>query len=142
MAPGLPGRWNKTGQQVIYTAESIPLAFMENMIRRKGIGLNDQFAIMFINVPRALALTEIRVEDLEKGWRDHHNYSICQNAADKWYNNLLSPVLKVPSAVLSTNYNYVINAQHPDYRKIKIESVTGLMPDERIEEILKKYESR
>jgi RES domain-containing protein len=45
-APGVAGRWNGTGRKVIYTAASIPLAFLENMIQRKGVGFNDDFKII------------------------------------------------------------------------------------------------
>jgi RES domain-containing protein len=69
-ASGMEGRWNSAGKKVIYCAESIALAFLENMIRRQGIGFNDLFKIMFINVPETLAITTIEVKNLDKKWRD------------------------------------------------------------------------
>lgn len=65
-APGLAGRWNGAGRKVIYTAESIPVAFMENMVRRKGLGFNDLFAIMVIDIPDTLAVSEIAPSSLAK----------------------------------------------------------------------------
>lgn len=47
-ASGIRGRWNSAGNKVIYTAESIPVAFLENMVRRQGVGFNDDFNIMFV----------------------------------------------------------------------------------------------
>lgn len=136
-APGIAGRWNTRGSKVIYAAESIPVAFMENMIRRKGIGFNDQFAIMAIEVHDSLKITEIDPVKLPDGWRDYNDYSICQSLGSEWYEKSVTPVLKVPSAVLITNFNYVLNATHPDFAKIKIVHVSPLIPDERIEAILK-----
>lgn len=130
-APGLPGRWNGAGRRVIYTAESIPIAFMENMIRRKGIGFNDQFAIMVIEIPGTLRISKVDPESLAPGWRDYRDYKICQAVGKPWYDKNLSPVLKVPSAVLTTNFNYVLNAVHPDFHKIKLVTVTALLPDDR-----------
>ncbi len=138
-APGLAGRWNGAGRKVIYTAESIPVAFMENMVRRKGLGFNDLFAIMVIDIPDTLAVSEIAPSSLAKGWRDYKDYSICQAAGNNWYDQGSSLVLKVPSAILPTNYNYVLNATHPDFRLIKLLGSSPLIPDERIEEILKMY---
>jgi RES domain-containing protein len=139
-APGLAGRWNGNGRKVIYTAESIPIAFMENMIRRKGLGFNDQFAIMFIEVPDILSIIEVDPVTLAAGWRDYKDYSICQAAGNDWYDKRLSPILKVPSAVLPTNFNYVLNAEHTDFPQIKLITTSELLPDDRIEDLLKKYD--
>jgi len=137
-APGFAGRWNSEGKKVIYTAESIPLAFMENMIRRKGLGFNDQFRVMIIEVPGTLSVTEIDPADLSTGWRDYTDYSICQRAGNKWYDKGLTPVLKVPSAILPMNFNYVLHSLHRDFGAIKIIGTTELIPDQRIEDLLKK----
>ena len=138
-ASGLPGRWNSKGNKVLYCAESISLAFLENLIRRKGLGFNDDFKIMFIEVPAKTKLTIIIPDDPDEGWRDFDNYSKCQVAGDKWYDENMSLLLKTPSAVLPEAFNYVINTLHSDFRKVKLLEVTDLIPDERIEEILKNY---
>lgn len=137
-APGLAGRWNGAGCKVIYTAESIPLAFLENMVRRKGVGFNDDFRTMIIEIPDTLIISIIRPEDLDDGWRDFRDYSKCQPVGNSWYDIGETPVLKVPSAVLPDVNNYVINSIHPDFGKIKLVKTTALIPDERIENILKR----
>ena len=141
-ASGMRGRWNSGGNKVIYCAESIALAFLESMIRRQGVGFNKDFKIMILNVPPKGRITIINISDLEKGWRDFNDYSKCQAPGDKWYNEQKSLLLKVPSAVLPESSNYVINTMHPDYKKVKLIEVTDLIPDERIEDILKKYSKK
>ena len=64
-ASGLKGRWNSAGKKVIYTAESIPLAFLENMVRRQGVGFNNDFKIMIIQIPDKALISEIDVSKLE-----------------------------------------------------------------------------
>ena len=107
-ASGLKGRWNSGGKKVIYAAESIALAFLENMIRRQGVGFNGDFKIMIINIPDKMKITVIQVSALEKGWRSFNDYSKCQPVGDKWYNSFESVVLKVPSAVLPDAFNYIL----------------------------------
>ena len=138
-APGIAGRWNGAGRRVIYAAESIPLAFMENMIRRKGLGFNNDYAIMIIELPDTLAVTDIDASTLASGWRDFADYSICQVVGNDWYDKGLTPVLKVPSAVLTMNSNYVLNSLHPDFKSVKLIDTSDLVPDDRIEDLLKKY---
>ncbi len=138
-ASGAKGRWNAEGKKVIYCAESIPLAFLENMVRRQGVGFNDDFKIMIIELPDNLKITSISPSELKDGWRDFKDFSKCQPWGNTWYDEIQTPILKVPSAVLPDAFNFVINTIHPDYKKIKLIGVTDLVPDERIEDILKKY---
>jgi len=138
-ASGLKGRWNSAGRKVIYTAESIALAFLENMVRRQGVGFNKDFKIMFIKIPDRVIISEIDLSALKDGWRNFNDYSRCQPLGDKWYDEGKTMVLKVPSAVLPETFNYVINSESPDYNLIKLIDVTALVPDDRIEGILKKY---
>lgn len=135
----MEGRWNSKGNKVLYSAESIALAFLENMIRRKGNGFNDEFKIMIIEVPKRPGITYINAGKLEPGWRNSENYSRCQTVGDEWYGACKNLLLKVPSAVLRESFNYVTNSEHSDYKKVKLIEVANLIPDERIEEILKKY---
>lgn len=141
-ASGLEGRWNKAGCKVIYAAESIALAFLGKMVRRQGIGFNQEFKIMFIEVPDSLQIAQIHTNDLKEGWRDIHDYTICQQTGNRWYEEGKAPLLKAPSAVLPQAYNFVINTLHPDYQKIKLIQTTDLIPDERIEDILKQYSKK
>lgn len=138
-ASGIVGRWNSVGKKVIYTAESIPLAFLENMVRRQGVGFNKDFKIMFIEIPDNTQIATIDISELEESWRDFHDYSSCQRLGDNWYNEGKALVLKVPSAILPEAFNYIINSEHRDYKLIQLVAITDLVPDERIEDILKKY---
>lgn len=139
VASGIEGRWNGTGRKVLYTADSIALAFMENMIRRKGLGFNDEFATMIISFADDLVIEQIESQHLPKGWRNAENYAICQAIGNKWFDEGLSPILKVPSAVLPEHSNFVFNTLHTDFSKVQLIDTVPIVPDERIEDILKKY---
>lgn len=141
-ASALRGRWNTSGKKVNYCAESIPLAFLENMVRRQGAGFNDDFKIMIIEIPDNLKITVINVRDLADGWRDFEDYSKCQPFGNQWYEEGKTTVLKVPSAVLPDCSNYLLNTVHPNFRRIQLIETTNLIPDPRIEDILKRYSGK
>ncbi|MBS1528624.1 MAG: RES family NAD+ phosphorylase [Bacteroidetes bacterium] len=136
--PGIEGRWNSSGKKVLYCSESIPLAFMESMIRRQGVGFNHDFLIAHIEIPETAVIKSLMAADLPKGWNDPRDYTKCQPLADAWYDSQESLVLKVPSAVLGQCNNYLLNSLHPDFGKIKPPVTTPLMPDPRIDEILRR----
>jgi len=133
------GRWNSAGNKVLYAAESIPLAFLENMVRRQGVGFNNDFRIMFISVPDPVSMEVISLDGLSPAWRNPNDYSECLPLGDKWYQDGKSIALKVPSAAMPEAFNYVINTVHKEYSKVELVDVTNLVPDPRIEDILKKY---
>lgn len=138
-ASGAAGRWAAAGKKVIYAAESIPLALLENMVRRQGVGFNSDFKIVVIEVPDDITIETIKPQNLKTGWRDFRDYTICQAIGNKWFEAQSNCVLKVPSAVIPESSNYVLNTQHPDFKRIKIIQVSDLVPDERIEKLLKAY---
>lgn len=138
-ASGAEGRWNSTGKKVIYATEAIALAFLENMVRRQGVGFNSDFKILVIEIPDDSLITIIFTNTLRAGWRGFKDYSACQHLGDEWYNQGVTLVLKVPSAVLPDSFNYVIHTEHNDYISKKHIVTTDLVPDERIDDLLKKY---
>jgi RES domain-containing protein len=137
---GLEGRWNSAGNKIIYAAESIPLAFLETMIRRQGIGFSDQFRILFIELPDKVSISTVEEKNLDPKWRE--SVPTCQAEGDIWYRDGRSLLLKVPSSVMPYSYNYLINMQHPDSKLVKLMAITALMPDQRIEDILKDFKKR
>lgn len=137
-APGIAGRWNSEGNKVIYTAGSISLTIMENLIRRNGYGFNKDFAIMYIQIPDSIPITVLDLHSLPLGWSQPDDYSISQPVGDEWYNSGKTAVLQVPSSVVPLEYNFVLHATHIDFTKCKIIEVKDFIPDGRIEAILKK----
>lgn len=138
-ASGIQGRWNSAGKKILYSAESIALAFLENMVRRQGVGFNQDFKIMMIEIPNGIDITSISFEQLKEGWRNSNDYSKCQPIGDKWYDEGKTLAMKVPSAILPESYNYVINTQHAAFKNVRLITTSDLLPDKRIEDILKKY---
>lgn len=138
-ASGLEGRWNSEGKKVLYTAESISLAYLETMAHRKGLGFNRDFKIMIIKIPNTSDFKIVDSGDLPKHWRDFRNYSACQKIGDAWFEEREKLILKVPSAVVPENYNIVINTFHKDFSKVKLIDILDFEPDDRLEQIIKNY---
>ncbi len=138
-ASGLEGRWNSDGKKVLYTAESVSLAYLETMNYRKGFGFNNDFKIMVIQLPTIADCLMIESSHLPKNWRDFRNYQDCQKIGDQWFDAVIDLALKVPSAVVPENFNVVINTLHPAYKRVKLIDILGFYPVERLELILRTY---
>jgi RES domain-containing protein len=119
-ASGFPARWNAKGYFVIYTAESRSLACLENLVHRSGEGNSTLYKVMIIEIPDTLAMTVINESSLKNDWHTIDNYAYCQTLGSNWLNESGSAVLKVPSVIIKKEHNYLINPNHPDFKKIRI----------------------
>lgn len=132
MASGGAARWNERGQFVIYTAATRALACLENVVHRSGEGLLNVFRVMVIDVPDELAVETVAIDGLPPDWFDFHQYSTCQRIGGDWLRGGQSAVLRVPSAIISHEWNYLLNPAHPAFIRIRLVRTEPFVFDPRI----------
>ena len=132
VASGGAARWNSRGQFVIYTAATRALACLENVVHRSGEGLLDAFRVMVIDLPDELAIETISVGNLPTDWFDFHQYDTCQRIGGEWLRNGQSAVLRVPSAIIANESNYLLNPAHPDFSRIQLVRTEPFVFDPRL----------
>ena len=117
--PGYAGRWNREGEQVLYTSTSPALAMSETMAHRLGQGfLTAGYHLITFNVSDQIGFQEVKRSQLPKDWRLYSSYSVSQPIGSAWYQKKETLLLKVPSAVVPGDVNVVVNAPHPDYGQL------------------------
>jgi RES domain-containing protein len=131
-ASGYAARFNSKGVYVIYTAENRSLACLENLVHRSGEGNNSLYQVMLIKIPNTLKIEVIEESDLKKGWQKIENFKYTQGIALDWLSSFKTAVLKVPSVIIKNEFNYILNPQHQDFKKIKLLGVEGFIFDARI----------
>lgn len=132
VASGGAARWNERGQFVIYTAATRALACLENVVHRSGEGLLDPFRVMVIEVPDELTIDTISIDTLPTDWFDFSQYDTCQQIGGAWLRNGQSGILRVPSAIISNEYNCLLNPAHPDFPRIRLHHTEPFTFDPRI----------
>jgi len=130
-ASGYAARWNYKGSYVIYTAENRSLACLENLVHRSGEGNNALYKVMVIEIPGSLHIDNIEASSLKKDWQKIENYSYCQSIGASWLAGSKTAILKVPSVIIKSEFNYLINPNHPDFKKIKLKGVEDFVFDNR-----------
>jgi RES domain-containing protein len=133
---GNEGRWCGNGRKVIYTSSSVALACLENILRRSGSGFSSDFQTIFYKIPDSIIVEELPVTSLDANWRLRNNYIYCQTIGNKWYDKKDSLILKVPSAIIPDEFNYIIKTTSPEINILKIMDNKPFIPDERLENIL------
>ena len=118
IASGNAARWSSKGFFLIYTAQSRALACLENLVHRSGEGSNALYKVMLINVPDSLKIEVLELKKLKKDW--YKNYAYCQSIGNSWLNENRTVMMKVPSVVIQQEFNFLINPNHIDFKKIKL----------------------
>lgn len=129
---GRAARWNSNGRFMLYTASTRALACLENLAHRRSVGKDELYKTVIIRVPSTLNIKEIKKEVLPINWMEFSHYRECQLMGDRWLDQQESVVLKVPSAIIPEEYNYLLNPQHSDFKRIKIQLIEDFVFDERI----------
>jgi RES domain-containing protein len=133
---GVDGRWNSYGQYVIYTGGSLALSCLEKLAHTSGTSLySGDFSVTVYQVPDSLKIKEIKLPELIKqhvDWTKVVNYPYTQALGDQWLQKRDTAILKVPSAIIDLEFNYLLNPAHTDFNKIKIAIIKPFSFDTRL----------
>ena len=123
------GRWQEQGWQIVYTAESLALATLEVFVHIES----DKIPLIAIRaqIPDNLVIIEVDIKDLPSNWQQVSAYPLLQQIGKKWLEAKESPILKVPSAIVPVEFNYLINPLHPDL-KLDLEPPMSFKFDKRM----------
>jgi RES domain-containing protein len=123
-------RWNSVGIPVLYTAEHISLAVLEMLVNTNFKDYAIALDLMYIKLPDQYPVTKIELSGLKTGWKEDFDYT--RYIGDEFFKQKESLILRVPSAVINEEYNYLANPLHPDFKKIKIIKTKSFWPDQRL----------
>jgi RES domain-containing protein len=127
------GRWNRKGVPMVYTAGSQSLAMLELLVQNEP--LRARYVMIAARLPKNLKIERIVPEQLPADWRDLAAREQMQIIGTDWAKRRSSAVLAVPSAVIPSETNYLLNPSHPSFAKIEIgepqDFITDLRPTRR-----------
>ena len=124
-------RWNSKGIEMVYTAASRALAMAEVAVHVSIARLPKDYMMLEIEIPKSVSICELKKKP-KKGWNDNPPTSISQELGDNFIRDGECCVIKVPSAVVQGDFNYLINSYHLDFKKIKITSAVAFPFDTRM----------
>ncbi len=102
---------------MVYTAGSQALAVLELLIHLVGSDLLRHYRLVPVEFDESLIRT-LYPGALARDWRSRPATAATRQVGDEWIAAGESVVLRVLSAVVPDEYNYLLNPQHPDYAKL------------------------
>ena len=113
------GRWNNPGTAIVYTAGSTSLAILEMLVHLQAHDLMRRYVIFEVSFDETLMKT-IDPATLPKTWHRSPSPATVRQVGDDWVAGASSAVLRLPSAIVPREWNYLLNPAHPDFAKITI----------------------
>jgi RES domain-containing protein len=120
------GRWNSPGRAVVYMAESISLAVLENLVHMS----KEDFPTGYVSVVASIPDHLKTIQELD--FRQSVPNLATAELGDRWIDSLASAVLQVRSAVIPAEWNYLLNPKHPQFQEITVEEAAPFIFDERL----------
>lgn len=127
-----PGRWHHAGTRVVYCSESRALAALEQLVHLHRNRLPPHFVCFPVEIPDSVAIREVRLVDLPVEWRRQPGPPELRDIGTRWAEAGETAVLRVPSAVVPGEYNFLVNPRHPDFGRLTIGDAEPFEFDERL----------
>ncbi len=105
------GRWNAPGTPAIYTSEHLSLAVLENLVHLEAAQLPRDRIALAIDVPDD-AIEVFPTRQLPKNWRSRAAQKALVQVGQEWLRANKTLALKVPSAIVPSEHNLVLNPAH------------------------------
>lgn len=125
------GRWNSAGVAVVYTAGSLALGMLEMLVHVQREELLRRYVTFEVAFDESL-VTPVELADLPHNWRRSPSPAALRGIGDDWIAGRTSPVLRVPSAVVPAEFNYLLNPNHADFDRIRIGPKRAILLDSRL----------
>lgn len=113
------GRWNSPGASMVYTAGSLSLAALELLAHLSAPQILDAYVACEVTFDDRL-IASLDTSRLPKKWQSSPAPWEVRQLGDEWIARGDSAVLEVPSAIVPTERNYLLNPIHPDFQRIQI----------------------
>ena len=113
------GRWNSPGVRVVYVSEYQSTAALEVFANRMPFILEEEYKAFHLQWPDDLT-ENLPLKQLPENWRIHPPSREARQIGDRWVKERRSAVLALPSAVSPADTNFLLNPEHPDFKRIRI----------------------
>jgi len=113
------GRWNSPGTRVAYASDSIALATLEVLAHLQSTAVLQAYSVVSLSFPDE-SVELLTTSLLPARWRRFPSPPENQAIGDQWVAQGRSLILRVPSAIIPSAANFLINPSHPEFAKVVI----------------------
>ncbi|HEY8999915.1 MAG TPA: RES family NAD+ phosphorylase [Mucilaginibacter sp.] len=124
------GRWNSEGRAMVYLASSRSLAILESLAHLSPTNIPVDYIMLTIDAPDDFFAIDIKL--LPNNWNEYPEPNILKQIGNSFLQKNKYLLLKVPSAIVPQEFNYLMNPMHQKAGKVKIVNIAPFSFDERL----------
>lgn len=110
-------RWNQVGTRVVYLATTVSLAALEVLVHAESYAELPEYRAFPVEFDESLVSEPAT---LPPDWAQSPAPESTKALGSGWASRGESVLLKVPSAVVAWEYNYVLNVLHPEFSRVHV----------------------
>lgn len=125
------GRWNSKGVRLIYTASSAAMALLETLVHTARLLPAMDYCMLKLTIDEG-SMDTIPSSGLPEGWNNTPSPGELKYIGDRFVREGKHLILRIPSAILPMEWNYLVNPGHPLFEKLKVEEPVMIRLDKRL----------
>jgi RES domain-containing protein len=123
------GRWSSPGTRIAYTAEHLSLAMVEYFVQIDADDPPKDLVVAAADIPDSVSRAILKPQDLPADWRPAR--PALAAIGDSFAVKRKTAVLVVPSALVPSESNWLINPLHPQFADLRVRSPEHFQYDAR-----------
>ena len=128
----LRGRWHLQGVRVVYAAATLSLAALELLVRIDRELAPPDLKAVEIDIPDSVEVERVPLSKLPSGWDAYPGLGDHTASGHEMDRRRANRGLGGPSAVIPREHNYVLNAIHPQFKRLRTVATTPFAFDSRL----------
>lgn len=114
------GRWSSPGVRLVYTSEHLSLAMIEYFVHLDRDDPPPDLVVAAADVPDDVSRVYVAAAKLPGTWRQTPVPVELAAIGDRFARRRSEAILVVPSALAPDEFNWLLNPDHPDFRRVRI----------------------
>jgi Uncharacterized conserved protein len=126
------GRWHTRGRRIVYCAQNPAAALLEILVHFE-IELRDlpvRYRLLRVSVPDDVPVGRVRDNELPDDWPGQ--IELTRAMGDAWLKEGRTALLTVPSAIVPSTVNMLLNPAHPDAARVGVAEIGDHVIDRRL----------
>lgn len=126
------GRWHTRGSRIVYLTDHPASALIEILVNLE-VDVEDfpaSYQLLIVEIPDDISIQSLDEESLPSGWRSRA--TLTREMGDRWLRENRSALLRVPSAIVPSAVNWLLNPAHVDSTKARIAEIIRAPLDSRL----------
>lgn len=124
------GRWNEKEHAMLYTSGTRSLAMLETLVHLRRTQPPANRVVIVIYVPDNLIIETFYDRQISEQWQ--FDQSLTRQIGTAWLMEQRSLLLRIPSVIVKTEFNYLLNPLHAEFSSVKIIDTDPFFFDERL----------